>query len=689
MNDVDKLQAELVLKKINKIKSFKEKVLRIKEEEFKNSVNNIKVIKDNKEKSKNNKDKSERKNHKKNKLKLTLKDETSINENKLEENKNKKSIKNIKDKSSQKTEPTHKENKDKEEKDEKLLTKINFNTIDVSKSVQIKTTQRIQIDSKPLQTSENKTENINEKETKENNNINIVSPIKKEKDNNISEKESVKSISKRKGLSVSLKNINNKIIEEEVNKEEEEEKNNNSQRKNCNSSSPDKGNLKSNKNNNKQKIKISTVKEYKLQYCVYPGNNFKLIDKAMEHRSKNWEKVPTTYSEFCDFVWAPLSHTINFQNCDTKHQYVNHIEFNNEISNKMRLFANLLRRCEEKKIDIFSIFPFTICLQISHWSFNDQLVNFEKLYKNINLYTPKGNKKFNEMFNVNLSKKVGSLQNINIPETFNSGKNLWIIKPVNLNRGRYITVEKNLNDIIKRLEDIQSKKKIINEKKNGNDIKCEYLIIQKYLEKPLLYQGRKFDIRLWVLFISNKDDEIYIFKQGHLKATCTQYNPDSNDLYVHLTNYSVQKHNENFSKIEIGNEIPFKSFQNELDKNNTGINFYKDIYPKIVRIVRITGGAAKGKINILSRKYCFEIFGYDFIIDENYQPYLLEINTNPGLEISSPLIEELLPRMIDDALKLTIDKEYTKSYKYANEESKFPVTDYNNNENMWEKFSII
>ena len=599
MNDVDKLQADLVLKKINKIKSFKEKVLRIKEEEFKNSVNNIKVIKDNKEKSKNNKDKSERKNHKKNKLKLTLKDETSINENKLEENKNKKSIKNIKDKSSQKTEPTHKENKDKEEKDEKLLTKINFNTIDVSKSVQIKTTQRIQIDSKPLQTSENKTENINEKETKENNNINIVSPIKKEKDNNISEKESVKSISKRKGLSVSLKNINNKIIEEEVNKEEEEEKNNNSQRKNCNSSSPDKGNLKSNKNNNKQKIKISTVKEYKLQYCVYPGNNFKLIDKAMEHRSKNWEKVPTTYSEFCDFVWAPLSHTINFQNCDTKHQYVNHIEFNNEISNKMRLFANLLRRCEEKKIDIFSIFPFTICLQISHWSFNDQLVNFEKLYKNINLYTPKGNKKFNEMFNVNLSKKVGSLQNINIPETFNSGKNLWIIKPVNLNRGRYITVEKNLNDIIKRLEDIQSKKKIINEKKNGNDIKCEYLIIQKYLEKPLLYQGRKFDIRLWVLFISNKDDEIYIFKQGHLKATCTQYNPDSNDLYVHLTNYSVQKHNENFSKIEIGNEIPFKSFQNELDKNNTGINFYKDIYPKIVRIVRITGGAAKGKINIL------------------------------------------------------------------------------------------
>ena len=244
-----------------------------------------------------------------------------------------------------------------------------------------------------------------------------------------------------------------------------------------------------------------------------------------------------------------------------------------------------------------------------------------------------------------------------------------------------------MHNIIKKLEEIQSKKKICDDKKK--DIKCEYLIIQKYLEKPLLYQGRKFDIRLWVLFIADKSDEVYVFKQGHLKATCTQYDPDSDDLFVHLTNYSVQKYNANFSKIEIGNEIPFKSFQIELDKNKTGKNFYKDIYPKIIRIVRLTGGAAKKKINLLSRKYCFEIFGYDFILDINFQPYLLEINTNPGLEISSPLIEELLPRMVDDALKLTIDKEFTKSYKYADEESTFPVADYSNKENMWERFTIL
>ena len=142
---------------------------------------------------------------------------------------------------------------------------------------------------------------------------------------------------------------------------------------------------------------------------------------------------------------------------------------------------------KKKKIDAFSIFPFIIILKISHRSFYDQLDIFEKLYKNIDLYTPKGNKTFSEMFNAILSKKIGYSQTINIPETFNSGKNIRIIKPVNLNRGRFITVEKNLSEILKKVKQIQNKKKCCGKKK-GSDIKCEYLILQKYLERPLLYQ---------------------------------------------------------------------------------------------------------------------------------------------------------------------------------------------------------
>ena len=50
-----------------------------------------------------------------------------------------------------------------------------------------------------------------------------------------------------------------------------------------------------------------------------------------------------------------------------------------------------------------------------------------------------------------------------------------------------------------------------------------------------------------------------------------------------------------------------------------------------------------------------EIFGYDFMIDEALRPWLIEVNTNPCLEESNQLLKYLIPRMLDDAFKLTLD----------------------------------
>lgn len=61
------------------------------------------------------------------------------------------------------------------------------------------------------------------------------------------------------------------------------------------------------------------------------------------------------------------------------------------------------------------------------------------------------------------------------------------------------------------------------------------------------------------------------------------------------------------------------------------------------------------KINKLNRKFCIEIFGFDYFIDDLLNLYLIEVNTNPCLEESSPLLQMLLPRMLDDAFKLTLD----------------------------------
>jgi hypothetical protein len=87
------------------------------------------------------------------------------------------------------------------------------------------------------------------------------------------------------------------------------------------------------------------------------------------------------------------------------------------------------------------------------------------------------------------------------------------------------------------------------------------------------------------------------------------------------------------------------------------------------------------KVNTNDRKYTFEIFGYDFIMDKELNMYLLEVNTNPGLEESSPLIKMLVPRMIDDALKLTIDRLFPTKYE---NNTPCEVEGYKVEENLWD-----
>ena len=72
------------------------------------------------------------------------------------------------------------------------------------------------------------------------------------------------------------------------------------------------------------------------------------------------------------------------------------------------------------------------------------------------------------------------------------------------------------------------------------------------------------------------------------------------------------------------------------------------------------------KINPYRRKNCFELFGLDYMLDEDLNCWLIEVNTNPCLEESSKILEVLLPRMLDDMFKLTIDKVFNSERKDKN-----------------------
>ena len=192
-------------------------------------------------------------------------------------------------------------------------------------------------------------------------------------------------------------------------------------------------------------------------------------------------------------------------------------------------------------------------------------------------------------------------------------------------------------------------------------MKHNSFVIQKYIERPLLIHGRKFDIRCWVLW--NYDGRVYLFKEGYLRTSSQPYaidpaNPD--DMFTHLTNNAVQKTSQAYGAHEDGNQISYSAFQ-EYCRTQTdnprlqGYSVEDHLSPAIKKMVVRSVFATKDLIDPMKRKHCFELFGYDFIIDEDFNTWMIEVNTNPCLEESSSLLKMLLPRMVENMLELSVD----------------------------------
>jgi hypothetical protein len=62
-----------------------------------------------------------------------------------------------------------------------------------------------------------------------------------------------------------------------------------------------------------------------------------------------------------------------------------------------------------------------------------------------------------------------------------------------------------------------------------------------------------------------------------------------------------------------------------------------------------------GKIDPKRRVNTFEIYGLDFMFDDEFKTYLIEVNTNPCLELGCPLLARLIPNMVENALRITVD----------------------------------
>lgn len=125
----------------------------------------------------------------------------------------------------------------------------------------------------------------------------------------------------------------------------------------------------------------------------------------------------------------------------------------------------------------------------------------------------------------------------------------------------------------------------------------------------------------------------------------------------------MQKHSESYGKYEDGNIIGFDKFQEIIDKHckrhkKKSVSVMHELIPDMKYLVVKTIESVKNKLNQKQRRGCFELFGFDFMVDNDLTVWLIECNTNPCLDESNTLLRDLLPRMIDDLFRLTIDKEF-------------------------------
>lgn len=106
-------------------------------------------------------------------------------------------------------------------------------------------------------------------------------------------------------------------------------------------------------------------------------------------------------------------------------------------------------------------------------------------------------------------------------------------------------------------------------------------VIQKYLEKPLLYKNRKIDIRVWVLM--NQKGDIYWFKNPYVRTSSADYSlEDANDMLTHLTNNCFQKKSDQYGVHEEGNILDMENFESWVQENIfPGYNLKDHLYPWI------------------------------------------------------------------------------------------------------------
>ena len=252
------------------------------------------------------------------------------------------------------------------------------------------------------------------------------------------------------------------------------------------------------------------------------------------------------------------------------------------------------------------------------------------------------------------------------PEDYNFFPRSWLYPCDSSELRHFMQINKNPYLIVKPEASCQGRGIFLTRRLENIDANGKY-VVQEYLTKPYLIENLKFDLRIYVLVAGCDPLRIFVHEDGLTRFATEEYSKPTasnyEDMCMHLTNYAVNKNNPNFihcedSDDDSGHKRSLQSTYDSLEAEGFDVvslkNTIEDAIIKTLCSIQPTLAHhyKSCQPEDLSNSMCFEVLGFDVILDQNARPYILEVNHTPSFTTDSPLDWKIKKRVIKDALVL-------------------------------------
>ncbi|XP_069360430.1 LOW QUALITY PROTEIN: tubulin polyglutamylase TTLL13-like [Maniola hyperantus] len=260
-----------------------------------------------------------------------------------------------------------------------------------------------------------------------------------------------------------------------------------------------------------------------------------------------------------------------------------------------------------------------------------------------------------------LARNLNRMQKI-YPKEYNFFPKTWCFPADFSEAFNYSKARKNKTFIIK--PECGSQGRGIYLTKSLKDIKpTDKLICQVYLAKPYLVDGYKFDIRVYTLITSCDPLRIFVYNEGLVRFATSRYaDPNANNttnVFMHLTNYALNKHSRTYVyDSEAGSKRKISTLNKILLSQGVDLDrLWHAIDQVIVKTIISAWPILKHSYHACFPSHdmvhaCFEILGFDILLDHKLHPYILEVNHSPSFHTDTQLDREVKEGLLTDTFTM-------------------------------------